>query len=204
MTRTLVISAVNFTEGGPLTVLHDAVHAARETLPGWRIVVMAHDASLITTAGVEVRAFPATKTSWLQRLKLEWHGFMRESRALQPDVWLSLHDITPRVVARHQAVYCHNPAAFHRIGWREAFLEPKFLLFNLFYGRLYGMFIHRNRQVIVQQQWLRRRRYIPHFPASSSESGEKASSVKRMVPPTALIAASSLLIPPVTSSEATL
>lgn len=162
MKKTLIISAVNFTEGGPLTVLRDCVAAARSTLPEWRIVVMAHDARLIDTPGVEVMAFPETKTSWARRLKLEWHGFRKLSQELKPDLWLSLHDITPRVVAGRQAVYCHNPAAFYRIGWREAFLEPKFLLFNLFYGWLYGAFVRRNRQVIVQQQWLRdefRRRF---------------------------------------------
>lgn len=155
MKRTLVISAVNFTEGGPLTVLRDCVNAARTTLPDWRIVVMAHDATLLATPGVEVMAFPETKTSWGRRLRLEWFGFKAISRALKPDLWLSLHDITPRVEAARQAVYCHNPAIFYRIGWREAWLEPKFLLFNLFYGFIYGSFIRRNGHVIVQQQWLR-------------------------------------------------
>lgn len=160
--KTLVISAVNFTEGGPLTVLRDCVAAAAAALPGWRILVMAHDAALIDTPGVEVMAFPQTKTSWRRRVELEWRGFERLSRSLDVDLWLSLHDITPRVQARRQAVYCHNPAPFSRATWRDSWFEPKFLAFSLLYGRLYATHIQRNHAVIVQQEWLReefKRRY---------------------------------------------
>ena len=153
--KTLVISAVNFTEGGPLTVLRDCVETAARILPDWRIVVMAHDSTLLQTFGVEVRAFPQTKTSWLKRVVLEWVGFKRISEELDPDLWLSLHDMTPRVKARRQAVYCHNPAPFSRPTLRDSWFEPKYLAFALFYARLYASFISRNHAVIVQQEWLR-------------------------------------------------
>lgn len=160
--KTLVISAVNLIEGGTLSVLRACVAAAPDALPGWRIVVLAHDLSLIDEPRVEVLAFPRAKTSWLRRIVLEWWGFDSLSRELHADVWLSLHDITPRVGNISQAVYCHNPSIFHRISWRDAFFEPKFLAFNLFYGYLYRAFIRRNSHVIVQQDWLRdefRRRF---------------------------------------------
>jgi glycosyltransferase involved in cell wall biosynthesis len=74
---------------------------------------------------------------------------------LQPDLWLSLHDITPNVRAKRRAVYCHNPAPFYRLSWKEAALEPKLQLFSWFYGYLYRINIGKNRFVIVQQDWLR-------------------------------------------------
>lgn len=153
--KTLVISAVNFTEGGPLTVLRDCVSAAVKLLPQWRIMVMAHDVSLIDISGVEVVAFPQTKKSWLKRVALEWWGFNRISRSLNADLWLSLHDITPRVRSRRQAVYCHNPAPFARPTVADSWFEPKYLAFSLLYGYLYRFNIHRNNSVIVQQAWLR-------------------------------------------------
>lgn len=175
---TLVISGVNLVEGGTLTVLRDCVAAAARVLPEWRIVVMAHDPALITTSGVEVHAFPRVKSRWHRRVWLEWIGFKPLSRALDADLWLSLHDMTPRVHAKRQAVYCHNPAIFYRLSAREAFLEPKLLAFNLFYGALYGAFIRRNSQVIVQQQWLReefRRRFgeLPLVVAHPSETVQR-------------------------------
>jgi len=154
--KRLVVSAVNFSEGGPLTVLIESLDAAAATLgTEWEIVALVHDAGLITNPRIRTLAFPDSKRSWLKRLQLEWQGFKALSTQLQPDLWVSLHDITPRVLARRQAVYCHNPSPFYRITWREALLEPKFVLFNLFYAQLYRVFIQRNAAVVVQQHWLR-------------------------------------------------
>lgn len=157
LARTLVVSGVNLVEGGPLAVLRDCVAAAREALPGWRIVVLAHDAALIATPGVEVLAFPKAKSRWLRRLLLEWHGLGPLSRELRADLWLCMHDMTARVQARRQAVYCHNPAAFAKATWRQAWFDPTLYAFTLLYRFLYGAFIHRNHAVVVQQDWLRER-----------------------------------------------
>lgn len=153
--KTLVISAVNFTEGGPLTVLHDCVEASAACFPDWRIVVMAHDSALINVPGVEVIAFPDTKTSWLRRLALEWFGFKAFTKQNPVDLWLSLHDITPNVIAKRQVVYCHNPSPFSRANWIDSWFDPKYLAFTLFYGFLYAINIRRNHSVVVQQEWIR-------------------------------------------------
>jgi hypothetical protein len=53
MTRRLVVSAVNFTEGGPLTALRQCLASAARTLvPGWEIVALVHDRKLFATEGV--------------------------------------------------------------------------------------------------------------------------------------------------------
>lgn len=152
----IVISAVNFTEGGPLTVLRECLASAAAVLPTeWELIALVHSADLIQEPRVRLISIPSSKKSWFHRLYWEWFGFMRISRELKPALWLSLHDITPRVSATRQAVYCHNPSPFYRIGLREALQEPKFLMFNLFYAWLYRAFIRRNYCVIVQQDWLR-------------------------------------------------
>ena len=152
----LVVSAVNFSEGGPLTVLQESLEAAVQSVPqDWKITALVHRKQLVANPRIDVIEFPHSKRSWLKRLRLEWFQFNELSKQLKPDLWLSLHDITPRVQARRQAVYCHNPSPFHRLTWREARMDPKFALFSLFYGYLYGFFIQRNYMVIVQQNWLR-------------------------------------------------
>ncbi|MDE3208962.1 MAG: glycosyltransferase family 1 protein, partial [Pseudomonadota bacterium] len=162
----LVISAINILDGGPLTVLKECVANAISSLRDqWEIIVLVHHRSLIEESGVTIIEFPASKRSWLTRLYYEWWHFNKLSKTLAPDIWLSLHDITPRVKAGIQAVYCHNPAAFYKISLHEAWLEPRFLLFNLFYQYLYKAFIKRNRYIIVQQEWLRqefKKRYKVH------------------------------------------
>lgn len=152
----IVVSAVNFTEGGPLTVLRECLASAAAMLPAeCEIVALVNRADLIHEPRIRLMSIPSSKKSWLHRLYWEWFGFKLISRELKPDLWLSLHDITPRVSAVRQAVYCHNPSPFYRIGIREAVLEPKFFLFNKLYALLYRVFIHRNYCVIVQQEWLR-------------------------------------------------
>jgi len=179
----IVVSAVNFTEGGPLTVLRDCLAAAVAVLPAeYEIVALVNRADLLNEPRVRLISIPNSKKSWFHRLYWEWFGFMRISRELKPVLWLSLHDITPRVSAVRQAVYCHNPAPFYRIGLREALMEPTFLMFNRFYALLYRVFIHRNRYVIVQQNWLRdeflkRMGQLPVVVAHPSlPMGEKTSS----------------------------
>ncbi|MFW2851034.1 glycosyltransferase [Sphingomonas sp. TX0543] len=155
-TRHLVVSAVNFSEGGPLTVLIDALDSAADTLgPEWTITALVHDEALVANPRIRTIAFPQSKRSWLSRLRLEWREFGKLSRQMMPDLWLSLHDMTPNVEARRQAVYCHNPSPFYKASLKEARFDIKFFLFNILYLRLYKVLINRNYAVIVQQSWLR-------------------------------------------------
>ena len=152
----IVVSAVNLVEGGPLTILRDCLASAAAILPAeWELVALVHRADLINEPRVRLISIPNSKKSWFHRLYWEWFGFKGISRELKPMLWFSLHDITPRVVAPRQAVYCHNASPFYRIGLREALMAPKFLMFNQFYALLYRVFIRRNYCVIVQQDWLR-------------------------------------------------
>lgn len=163
MRKTVVVSAVNLIEGGTLTVLRESLASAVEVLPPeWEIIALVHDKDLINLPRVRTVAIPDAKASWWRRMRWEWFGFNKLSQQWKPELWLSLHDMTPRVHARHQAVYCHNPAPFYWVRPREMLQEPKLLLFSLFYASLYRLFIRRNRHVIVQQEWLRQeflRRY---------------------------------------------
>lgn len=155
--KTIVISAVNFSDGGPLTVLQDCVNTALLTLSEqWDIVALVHKQSLLPDSPrLRVFEFPSAKSSWLRRLYYEWWVFYKLSKRLKPAFWLSLHDITPIVSCEKQAVYCHNPAPFAKLSFKNAWLEPKLLMFNLFYRYLYGFRIKKNKYVVVQQEWLR-------------------------------------------------
>ena len=156
MRKCLVVSAVNLNEGGPLTILRDCLSSAIQLLPPeWDIFALVHDKKLIDLPRVKLIEIPQAKRSWLRRLYYEWIDFKKISLELKPHLWLSLHDITPRVVAQRQIVYCHNASPFYNLSWREAWLEPNLWLFNKFYGYLYAILIQRNYLVVVQQEWLR-------------------------------------------------
>lgn len=177
--KRLVVSAVNFSEGGPLTVLRSFLREASESLPAeWEIIALVHNRAMFDVPRVKLVEFPDSKRSWLRRLYYEFWYFNRLSKSLRPDVWLSLHDITPRVVASRRVVYCHNPSPFFAAGLRELRQDPRFFLFSKFYRYLYRLNIHANDLVVVQQDWIRaefQRMYgVPHVAvAYPVEGGEK-------------------------------
>lgn len=154
--RRIVVSAVNFSEGGPLTILRSCLRAAREAFPPeTEIIALVHACDLIEIDGVRTIAFPDAKTSWFKRLVLEYRGFKTLSRDLRPDFWLSLHDCSPRLNGERQAVYCHNPAPFFRLTLTDARHEPSLAVFRFLYGLVYRFNLRANSAVIVQQEWLR-------------------------------------------------
>ena len=154
--KRMVVSAVNLVEGGTLAVLLRFLQSARSTLSSeWQIIALVHKSSLVQIPGVETIAFPAVKGSWLRRIWFEYWQCLALSKTLNADLWLAMHDMTPRVKARRQAVYCHNPMPFYRMSVAEIRLAPRLLLFNLLYGTLYRINIRRSDAVIVQQEWLR-------------------------------------------------
>jgi glycosyltransferase involved in cell wall biosynthesis len=156
VSKLIVVSAVSFTQGGPLTILRDCLNNAAQHLPpNWRIVAIVHSVAIECDERIHLFPIPSAKKSWFVRLYWEWIGFYRIAKRLNPYLWVSLHDITPRLPPCRQALYCHNPAPFYRLSWREALLSPGFLAFNLFYAYLYRILIRRNNTIIVQQSWIR-------------------------------------------------
>lgn len=160
----VVVSAVNVVEGGPLRILHDMVHALADSQPDVRIDVLVHRRGLIGSGRFVEHEFPHVKRSWLRRMRFEWVDAMRVSRELRPDVWISAQDLTSRVEARRQFVYCHNGLTFSTLPWQVWCKSPKLMIYGTLLGWAYRVGIRRNDAVIVQQAWLREqfvRRYRP-------------------------------------------
>ena len=152
---TMVISAVNLVEGGTLKVLQDCLRTIKAVLPDWRVIALVYNEGVINVDGVEAICFPSAKTSWLRRVYTEYVTFNRLSKKLNADIWWSLHDMTPRVRAGSQFVYCHNPVPFYSFSIKELLIEPKLIPFSILYPLFYKINIKSNRAVIVQQDWLR-------------------------------------------------
>jgi glycosyltransferase involved in cell wall biosynthesis len=155
--KKIVISAVNLTEGGPLTVLKECLRYLSVNLSDeYEIISLVNRKELAPFENIKYFEFPKSKKLWFNRLYYEYYYFNKLSKRLNPFLWLSLHDITPNIAAARSAVYCHNPAPFYRTSFRTFQLEPNFFLFNLFYKYLYSINLHRNTYIIVQQDWIRK------------------------------------------------
>jgi len=156
MKPTIVVSGVNFVDMGPLSIYRDALSSlVASSADTYEIIALVNRQTLLNVPGVTYMEFPDIKAKWIRRIRFEYFDCLKLSERLKPALWLSMHDMTPRVHCKRQAVYCHNPSPFYRFSFREALLDPSFGMFMLFYRFLYRLFIHRNTAVIVQQSWIR-------------------------------------------------
>ena len=154
----IVLTGVNLFQAGPLSVYQDALaELSRNFAAQYDIVAVVHRKDLFSVPGVEFIEFPKIRSSWIRRVKFEYYDLFKISQAQDAYLWLSLHDMSPRVQAKIQAVYCHNPAPFARLKLRDFVYDWRYSAFALFYRHLYRLNIHRNDFVIVQQAWMRDR-----------------------------------------------
>lgn len=156
MKKTIVISAINLFEGGPLSILQDCLEYLDKNLyVEFNIVAFVHNKSLFKLNNITLFEVLKSRKSYIYRLYYEYIWFYFKSKELQPYLWFSLHDITPNVKAQIRAVYCHNPSPFYKITLREFFIEPSLGYFNKFYKFLYLINLNKNKYIVVQQNWLR-------------------------------------------------
>ena len=165
--RNIVISAVNLRKGGTLTVLRDCLRylSARKDL---HVTALVHSRALCDFPGIDYIEIPWSIKGWLRRLWCEYVTMKRISRRLpETDLWLSLHDTSPRVKAKSQAVYCHTPFPFMKSRLRDWRMDYKIALFSLFTRFAYKWNVRSNKYLIVQQNWLRESMAgLLHFDAS--------------------------------------
>jgi len=158
--RIIVISAVNFFEGGPLTILKETLKFANDVLSKkYLVIALVHKKELLSTDGLNnivLFEFPKSRTNYLIRLYLEYFYFKKLSVKWNPKLWFSLHDISPNIKADIRAVYCHNPSPFKKTNINDLKFQPGFFLFGLFYKWLYWINIKKNNYVVVQQKWIKK------------------------------------------------
>ena len=153
--KNVVISAVNIRRGGTLTVLRDCLRylSGREDL---HVTALVHSRALCDFPGIDYIEIPWSIDGWGKRLKCEYVTMKGISERLpETDLWLSLHDTTPNVKAKRQAVYCQTSFPFLKVRLRDFRMDKKIPLFAFFTKYAYRKNVNRNRYLIVQQRWLR-------------------------------------------------
>ncbi len=154
----IVVSAVNLRKGGTLTILRECLQTLSKMADenALRVVALVHRKELADYPGIEYIELPWSVSGWMKRLWCEYVTMYGISKKLGDiDLWLSLHDTTPRVKAKRQAVYCHNPFPFFHWHWHHLWQNYRIVCFALFSKWIYRIHIHRNDHIVVQQQWLR-------------------------------------------------
>lgn len=158
MSKIIVVSAVNLVEAGPLSILRQCLECLNsyvEIHKDIEVVAFVHKSALCYYPNISYIEIPWAKKTWLHRLYFEYVYLKKKSKKINAYLWLSLHDISPNVYAKHKAVYCHNASPFSPITVNSIKYNYKEFLFALFYKYLYAINIHGNDYVIVQQFWLK-------------------------------------------------
>lgn len=156
--KKIVVSAINFSEGGPLSILKECLgYLSNNLAKEYEIIALVNNKEVFDYENIKFYSFPKSKKSWLVRLYYEYIYFYGFSKKLKPYLWVSLHDITPNVKADIQVVYCHNPSPFYKLSLKEAYLDGRFALFNFLYRYLYLINIKKNDFIIVQQDYFRKK-----------------------------------------------
>lgn len=155
----IVISAVNLIDGGALEILKKFLKSADEISLESNIQFTFLLANRSVSEGYSKQHnyiyFPNAKKRWINRLIFEFNTSYSLSKKLKPDLWISLHDISPHVVCK-QVVYCHNPSPFLNMPLKDIFIDWKQFLFSKLYLYLYRININKNIFVVVQQHWIKK------------------------------------------------
>jgi glycosyltransferase involved in cell wall biosynthesis len=120
-----------------------------------RIVALVNSRKFFNIANVKYIEFPKSKKSWFYRLYYEYFYFKKLSRQLNADIWFSMHDLSPNVVAKKKFVYYHNPSPFYKLNSKEWLYGFKIGLFSQFYKYIAKINIKSNNAVFVQQYWIK-------------------------------------------------
>ena len=156
-TKTIVISAVNIVNGGAFTILRDFLSELTKnvSIEQYEVIALVNNKhGLPCSQNLAYKTYKLPKKNWLFRIFYEYIYFFFLSLKLKPELWISLHDMTPNVIARKRIVYMHNSSPFYTDDGKTK-LSFKFRLFVKFYGYLYKCNVKRNSAVIVQQDWFR-------------------------------------------------
>jgi glycosyltransferase involved in cell wall biosynthesis len=156
MKKSIVISAVNITIGGTLTILKDCLNylSKSELVDTYIIYAIVHSTKDLKFDNIVFIKMPWVKKRWFNRIWCEYFVFKKMSIKMNVYLWFSLHDITPRVIAQRQAVYCHNAFPFYKTSIYDLFFNYKVFLFSCLTHYIYKINQKSNDKILVQQFWM--------------------------------------------------
>lgn len=144
-------------EGGIFTILDNCLEqiSLYNATQEYQIIALVGDKSRFNYPNIDFLEYPKSKKSWFLRLYYEYYHFKNLSKKINPDIWLSLHDISPTVLCKKRFVYCHHPTLFYKPTLKDWIFNPKIGIFSLLYKYLQSININKNKAVFVQQNWIK-------------------------------------------------
>lgn len=156
--KKIVVSGINLFQGGTLRVyLNFCDEILRTGLnKEYSFTLFVHKKELFDEFknDFEIIELPKSRNNWIYRMYYEYIYFHKYSKNKNIDLWISIHDCTPRVVAKHQITYFHNSIFSYKASYKDWKYSKTIFIFSLFYKYVYRWNVHANDHVIVQQDWM--------------------------------------------------
>ncbi len=158
MSKKIVISGINMVEGGIFTILDNCLRkiSAYAQNKEIKVIALINDKSKFNYSNIEFIEFPRSKKYWINRIYYEYFYFRKLSEKIKPDIWLSLHDVSPNVVAKKRFVYFHHPTIFYKSTFKDWKFDYKIGVFSILYNYLFQINLSKNKAVFVQQNWIKK------------------------------------------------
>lgn len=161
--RTIVVSAVAVQGGGRMELLRQCLQQlSRMAEDGTtRVVAFVADRTQCEFPGIEYREYPGAAVRQHERRRVEYQRFFWDSVMISEqddkpiDLWLSLFDMTPKVRAARQAVFCSNPFPWLQIRPRDWMMDRDVPKAVYAARKDYRKNVSRNSFLIVRQDFLR-------------------------------------------------
>lgn len=156
MKKTIVVSGINMTQSGLKTILHEFLNAISLLNKNHEYRIISLVPEKLQYPNIEYITFPFSKKSWFLRLYYEWVYFYFFSKNKNIDIWISLHDITPNVIAKNKITYFHNAIPFYNSQETDWKYDFKISFFSKLYINLYKINSNKLNHIIVQQNFIKK------------------------------------------------
>ena len=163
--HTIVVSAVAVQDGGGLELLRQCLQylSDLDSDGRTRVVALVHDRSLCSFPHIEYKEYPEAAASIRARKKCEyrqmyWDSVIISEQDDKPvDLWLSLFDMTPRVEAKRQAVFCRNPFPWLQLRPRDWLMDRRVPKAVYSARSSYRKNVRKNDFLVAQQDFFRQK-----------------------------------------------
>jgi len=154
LNKKIILSGANITSGGPLTIFNDALRELSQ-IDGYEIIaVVGNKAIFYKSDNISFIELPNYKKFIPLKFYYEYFYFKSISKKIIPDVWISLNDFTPNVIANSVFTYFHNASIFFKIEWSDFLFSRRVIFQKIYYAIFLKFNIHKNKKFIVQQNWI--------------------------------------------------
>jgi glycosyltransferase involved in cell wall biosynthesis len=152
----IVISASNISSGGPLTIFNYFLLSFNDRVNDFNIIAFVnnknHFPNYTNITFIELKWY---KKFIPLKFFYEYLYYYLYSKKNIIDLWISLSDCNPNVIAKTRVSYFHNAIPSHSFSLIEIWYSLK-LFFQKYYSKyFYKINIQKNKYIIVQQSWFR-------------------------------------------------